>query len=80
MEFVARGVEENNGERQTGFVPTPFAGAAITFLWLANGAPEQQGEQGVFRQMPSFAKQMMDEINIGLRHLRKKPMQERLVQ
>ena len=56
MEFVARGVKENNGERQAGFVPPPLTLAAITFLWLAYRAPEEQGEHGVFSQVAEFSK------------------------
>jgi len=56
MEFVAGGVKENNGERQASFVPPPLAFAAITLLWLAYRAPEEQGEHGVFSQVTEFSK------------------------
>ena len=74
MKLIAGGVKKNEGERQPSLIPTPAAVTALGFLWLAEGAPEEQGEQGVFRQVTDFAKNVMNEIDLRRRHLRKEPM------
>jgi len=74
MELIAGGVKKNEGERQPSLIPTPAAGAALRFLRLADSAPEEQGEQGVFRQVTDFAENVVDEFDACLRHLRKEPM------
>ena len=78
MELVAGGVEKNAGERQSGFVPAP--GTLLILLRLADRAPEEQGEQGVFGHMSGLAKKMMDEFDVRLRNLRKQPVQQRFKQ
>src|ERR1019366_3575808 len=64
MKLVAGGVEKNRGERKPGFVPTPWSGTAIGFLWLPDRTPEEQGEQGVFSQMAGFTKQMVHALDV----------------
>ena len=73
MKLIAGGVKKNEGERQPSLIPAPAAGTAIGFLWLAEGTPEEQGEQGVFRQVADFAENVMNEFDRRRQHLRKKP-------
>lgn len=74
VEFIGGGVEENDENREGGFTPVPWAGIAAD--GFANGAPQQGGEDGVFREMAAFAKDMVDGFDMGLRHVREKPVEE----
>src|ERR1035437_10948084 len=64
MKFIAGRVEKNHGERESGFRPVPRSRSI--FLWLPDGAPEQQREDGVFRQMGAFAEEIMNLLNASL--------------
>ena len=74
MEFIAGRVKENQGERDAGFPPAPRAG--IVFHRLPHGAPEQEHEHGVFGQVSALADEMVDFLDMRLRHVREQPVQE----
>ncbi len=75
VEFVGGGVEEKDREGEAGFVPAP--GASVVFPRLADGAPGEHGEEGVFRQVTAFAEEMMMELaDVFLGHVREEPAHE----
>ena len=78
VQFVTGGVGKNHGQGEAGFGPVPRA--AIIFHRLANRAPDQPGQHGIFRQMTGLAKKMVQLRDGALRHLRKQPPQQRLEQ
>ena len=76
MKFIAGRAEKNQGERESGLRQVPRSRSI--FLWLPDGTPEQQREDGEFRQVGAFAKEIMNFLNAGLGHLWKQPVQQRL--
>lgn len=78
VEFIGGGVEENDEDGDGGFAPTP--GSRVAADGFANGAPKQQGEDGVFREVAAFANCVVDGVHERLRHVREEPVQERFDQ
>src|SRR5450756_173141 len=76
MKFVSGRVGEDDGESETGFIPAP--GASVTCLRLADGAPGEQGEQGIFRQVAAFAEEMMELADVLFGHVREEPAHDGL--
>lgn len=75
MEFIAGGVELDDGKREAGLVPAPIS--AFVALRLADGAPREHGEDGEFGQVAAFAESVMKLLNMRLRHGREQPAHER---
>lgn len=78
MQFIAGGVQEQDGQGETGFIPTP--GAADVFLWLPDGAPCQHGENAVFHHVTTFAEEVVQFPDVRLRHMGKQPAHQRFKQ
>ena len=76
MQFIARGVEQGETEREAGFVPTPVT--LVITLRLTDGAPREHGEHGKFHHMTAFPKRVVKLLNVRLRHCGKQPAHERL--
>jgi len=74
MEFIGGGVGENDQDGDGGFAPAP--GARVAAHRLANGAPDEGGEHGVFSEVRAFANDMMDGFDVRLGHVREQPVQE----
>jgi hypothetical protein len=74
MIFVAGGVEENDEQGPADAGPGP---GRQPFVCIER-AENQQRQDCVFGQMAAFAKDMVDQVNLRLGHVRKKPAQERL--
>ena len=75
VEFIGGGVKENDADGNGGFAPAP--GAGVVPGRFAHGAPEEQGEDGIFREMSAFANDVVDGFDARLGHVREKPVQER---
>lgn len=78
MEFIGGGIGKDNGQGETGFVPAP--GARGISLRPPNGAPDEQGENGILGQVAAFAEQVVKLLDAGLREVREQPADERLKQ
>ena len=78
VEFIARGVEEDDEDGDGSLAPAP--GSRVATHGLADGAPEKQTEDRVFREVAAFADGMVNGFDVRLRHVRKQPMQERFNQ
>ena len=76
VKFIGGGIKKNDEDGDGGFAPAP--GARIAPDGFANGAPEEDGEHGVFSEVRAFAKHMMDHLDVRLSHMREEPVQERL--
>ena len=74
VEFIGGGVEKNDQDGDGGFAPAP--GTRVAAYGLANGAPEQNREHGVFGEVRAFADDMMDSLDVCLGHVREQPVQE----
>lgn len=74
MEFIGRGIEKNDEDGDGGFAPAP--GTGIAAGGFADGAPEQGGEDSVFREVSAFANDVVNGFDVGLGHVRKEPVQE----
>jgi len=75
MKFIRRGVKKNDQHRDDRFAPTP--GAGIPSDGFADRAPKQNCEHRVFGEMRAFADDVMNGLDMRLRHVRKQPVQER---
>jgi len=82
MEFVNRRREKNNYNCQSCIVPFPRALHALPVACLcqlapgiANSTPEKRGKHGIFGQMTTFAKDVMNCINPGLHQMGKEAVQ-----
>lgn len=74
MEFIARGVERDEQQREVGFAPVP--GTADIFHGFPQRAPEQQGQYGIFGQVRAFAGKENEPINRVRRKVREHPVQQ----
>ena len=74
MGFIGRRVEKDKQQRAADFRPRP--GGQVVFR-LIQRAPEKQGENGVFNDVRAFAEEVMDLLDVRLRHLGKEPVQKR---
>lgn len=71
MDFVGRRIQCN--EQDGGGSERPAPRARVVFDRLADAAPEQQRENGVFREVRAFADAEDNRVNRLLRKVRKKP-------
>src|SRR5690348_15657468 len=76
VEFISGGVKENDEHGDDGCAPTPRAGIAAD--GFADSAPEQEAENGIFREVTAFPKHMVKRLDVRLGHMRKEPVQERV--
>ena len=74
VEFIGGGIEENNEDRDGGFAPAP--GPRVFADGFADGAPEEDGEDGVFGEVRAFADGVMNHLDVCLRHVREEPVEE----
>ena len=74
VEFIGGGVEEDDEDGDGGFAPAPRARVAAN--GFADGAPEQGGEDGILREVTTFADGVMDGFDVCLGHVREEPMQQ----
>jgi len=72
VEFISGGVEKNDEDGDGRLAPAP--GAEIAAEGFADGAPEQGGEDGVFREVRAFSNNVMNGFDVGLRHVREEPV------
>ena len=74
VEFIGGGIKENNEDGDGGFAPTPRTGVAAG--GFADCAPEEGGENGVFREVTAFPNDVVDGFDGCLSHVRKQPVKE----
>jgi len=73
MELISGGVERNDENGEKGILAIPRARIAAD--GFAQGAPEQEGEDGVFSQMGTFADDVHDAASGLFGHVRKEPVE-----
>jgi hypothetical protein len=71
VEFIRRGESKNEEQRAADFRPGPYREVVICQV---QRTPEQQGEDGVFGQVPAFANDVVNYLNVCPRHFWKEPV------
>lgn len=75
MQFIGRGVEDDERHCGSGQPPVPWP--RIALQRFANGTPEQHRENRIFRQMSAFADECDGAVQVDFRDVRKQPLNER---
>ncbi len=73
VKFVGGGVEKDQEQGAADLGPGPRRQPALPGV---QRAPEQERQHGVFGQMRAFADEMVDLLDVRLRHVREEPVQE----